>query len=57
MFGYLPGIVKAAAKGSPTQFTNAVDASGWCATSTQPEAPQPAPSSDTTTKPTPTSKP
>lgn len=57
VFGYLPGIVKAAAKGSPTQFTNAVDASGWCATSTQPEAPQPAPSSDTTTKPTPTSKP
>ena len=57
VFGYLPGIVKAATKGNPTQFTNAVDASGWCGTPTQPEAPQPAPSSDTTTKPTPTTKP
>ena len=57
VFGYLPGIVKAATKGNTTHFTNAVDASGWCGTPPQSEAPQPNPSSDTTTKPVPTSKP
>lgn len=57
VFGYLPGIVKAATKGNTAQFTNAVDASGWCGTRPQPAAPQPNPSGDATPEPAPTSKP
>lgn len=57
VFGYLPGIVQAATKGNTRQFTSTVDASGWCGTPRQPEAPRPDPSSDTTTNPAPTSKP
>jgi hypothetical protein len=57
VFGYLPGIVRAATKGDRTRFAHAVDGSGWCGTRTPPEAPQPDPSRDATTKPAPTSRP
>ncbi|MFT3862012.1 hypothetical protein [Micropruina sp.] len=56
VFGYLPGIIDAAASNNAKQFNAAVDESGWCAAPTVTQAAQPEPGNRAPAEPEPTTK-